>query len=282
VVASNRFGFQDSSVVDDPLLSIRDLFTFSPFGLCCQECNPSVKIDFDEKYIRRHLRKHCMDSSVGTVRSLYAEYTTKIDKAKALGTLEPYRSSNNTNVGFSCICGSSFLKKGNATRHCKTLGCDASKLQNIELIKLCCGRYVSQAQVTAFFKDDPTRITEQFDYCAARAALLPFLPQREKHDHTYTHMFTPLMIGCGGGQQFIRKIRTDHGLIHSAPNPIGEGLLTKIHKHAEDWLLKYAKKNILMVPGNLRAALQTFEGGEVDEISHCCTYTMQHNPSSHS
>jgi hypothetical protein len=170
-----------------------------------------VKIDFDEKFIRRHLRKHSMDSRVGTVCSLHAEYTTQIDKAIALGTIEPYRSSNSSNIGFSCICELSFLKKGNATRHCKTPGCDASKLQNIELIKLNCGRYVSQAQVTAFFKDDPTRISEQFDYGAARAALLPFLPQREKHDHTYTHMFAPLIIGCGGGQQFVRKIRTDYG-----------------------------------------------------------------------
>ena len=35
-----------------------------------------------------------------------------------------------------------------------------------------------------------------------------------------------------------------------------------------------------MVPGNLGAALQTFKGGEVDEILHRCTYTMQHNPTS--
>jgi hypothetical protein len=43
---------------------------------------------------------------------------------------------------------------------------------------------------------------------------------------------------------------------------------------------EFAQKNILMVPGNLRAALQTFEGGEVDEVSQRCTYTMQHDPTS--
>ena len=73
---------------------------------------------------------------------------------------------------------------------------------------------------------------------------------------------------------------SDYDSIHSAPNPQGEVLLVQIHKHAEDWLLNFAQKNILMVPGNLRAALQTFEGGEVDEISHRCTYTMQHDPRS--
>jgi hypothetical protein len=35
-----------------------------------------------------------------------------------------------------------------------------------------------------------------------------------------------------------------------------------------------------MVPGNLRAGLQTFEGGEVNEVSQKTTYTMQHNPTS--
>jgi hypothetical protein len=152
-------------------------------------------------------------------------------------------------------------------------------LKKIELIKLCCGRYVSQAQVASFFDEAP-RIKEQFDYCKARATLLPFLPQREKQDHTYTHMFTPLIDGCGGRDQFVQKIKLDFVSIHSAPHPSSEGLLKKILMHAEDWLLNFATKNILMVPGNLRAALQTFEGGEVDEISHRCTYTMQHDPRS--
>ncbi|KAI2491877.1 hypothetical protein MHU86_22673 [Fragilaria crotonensis] len=34
-----------------------------------------------------------------------------------------------------------------------------------------------------------------------------------------------------------------------------------------------------MVPGDLRAALQTFEGGEIEDVSQRCTYTMQHDPS---
>jgi hypothetical protein len=34
-----------------------------------------------------------------------------------------------------------------------------------------------------------------------------------------------------------------------------------------------------MVPGHLRAALQTFEGGDVNEIKQNTTYAMQHNPS---
>jgi hypothetical protein len=75
-------------------------------------------------------------------------------------------------------------------------------------------------------------------------------------------MYTPLIIGCGGGDQFVSKIKRDFVTIHSAPSLSGELLLTKIHQQAEIWLLNFAQKNILMVPGNLRAGLQTLEGGD--------------------
>ena len=279
------------STAVDPHASIQELFIFSPFGLCCQQCNNSATIQLDERCISLHMKKHGQDSRIGTARSLLEGYKVKLENAKALGTIDQYRSDNNTYRGYSCICGNSFLKKSNAIRHCKRSGCDASKLQKVELMKLCCGQYVSHAQVTSLFGEKaaplsedkqppPPCIAKQFDYSDARAALLPFLPEKEKHDHTYTHMFTPLVGGCGGSQNFVTKIRTDFISIHSIPNPTHESLLITLHQHAEDWLLNYASKNILMVPGNLRAALQTFEGGEVDEVSHHYTYTMQHDPTS--
>ena len=232
----------------------------------------------EERCIRDHLKKHGMTSSIVVVRSLIDMFRTQLEFAKASGTIEPYRIGNNTYAGYLCICGQLFhSRKGSAVRHCKKFGCDAAKLQNIELIKLCCGRYVSEAQITSFFNDAP-RITQQFDYCQARATLLPFLPKMEKNDHTYTHMYTPLIAQCGGSAQFVTKIINDFKAIHSEPSPLHESLLLSIHEKAEMWLLKFAQKNILMVPGNLRAALQTFEGGEVDEVSQRCTYTMQHDP----
>ena len=156
----------------DILASIRELFIFSPFGLCCRKCLKSVQIQLDERCIRDHLKKHDIDSRVATVRSVLESFLTQRDKVKMSRTIELYRSDKSIYIGFSCICGTSFIKKGNAIRHCKNTGCDASKLQNIELIKLCCGRYVSQAQVASFFDEAP-RIKEQFDYCKARATLLP-------------------------------------------------------------------------------------------------------------
>ena len=154
----------------------RELFTFSPFGLGCRECKINASIQMEERCIRDHLKKHGMTSSIVVVRSLLDIYKAQLEFAKAAGTIDPYRVDDNTYTGYSCICGQLFhSRKGSAVRHCKKIGCDASKLKKIELIKLCCGRYVSEAQVKSIFS--PPHITEQFDYTAARAALLPFLPK---------------------------------------------------------------------------------------------------------
>jgi hypothetical protein len=152
----------------------------------------------------RSPKKHDIDSRVATVRSVLESFLTQRDKVKTSRTIELYRSDKSIYIGFSCVCGTSFIKKGNAIRHCKNTGCDASELQNIELIKLCCGRYVSQAQVASFFDEAP-RIKEQFDYCKARATLLPFLPQREKRIiHTLICLHLLSMDAVGEINLFIR------------------------------------------------------------------------------
>ena len=85
---------------------------------------------------------------------------------------------------------------------------------------------------------------------------------------------------AAGCDDFIVKIKADFLMIHSPPKEGSEDLLVSIHKKVETWLLYYAQNNILMVPGNLRAALQTFEGSEVNEVNQKTTYTMQHDPGS--
>ncbi|KAI2489813.1 hypothetical protein MHU86_24767 [Fragilaria crotonensis] len=168
-----------SDLIDSPLESIPEsLFTFSPFGLCCRKCEKHVAIKLDERSIRNHLKKHGMDSRITTVRSLLHGYNMQLNIAKASGSIEQFRMDKNTYSGYSCICGPSFLRKANADRHCQTWGCNGTRLQKADLIKLSCGRYVSQSQVTSFFQGaEPSRIKQQFDYNEARAAILPFLPQ---------------------------------------------------------------------------------------------------------
>jgi hypothetical protein len=254
------------------------MFSFSPFGLCCHLCPKNVSIKLNKRCIGDHVKKHGLDSRAASIDSLYNAFITKLKEVKAAGSIEPYRVDKKTYKGFSCICGQVFLRKGNAHCHCQRYGCDLSHLQHVQLIKLCCGQFVSKKQVNDFFHQSPPHMSTQFDYSLTRAILLPFLPQKEKQDHTYTHMYYPLIANAGGKAGFIQKIKNDFGDIHTPASKVGEVILLKILKQAETWLLNYAQKNIMMVPGNLRASLQIFEGGEVDDVSQRITYRMQHNP----
>jgi hypothetical protein len=93
-------------------------------------------------------------------------------------------------------------------------------------------------------------------------------------------MYVPLISTVGGDDGFRSKIVSDYTLIHSPPDMAGEQVLVSILGKAEEWLLHFSQKNIMMVPGHLRAALQTFEGLDVNDISQNTTYSMQHDPSS--
>ena len=134
---------------DDQL--VHNLFTFSPFGLGCRQCQNNSTIQLDERCISRHLKKHGMDSKVSNIRSIIEEYKKRITAVKASGTIQPYRLDNESYKGWSCVCGHNFYsRKDSANRHCKRNGCDPKRLQKVNLIKLCCGRYVTQAQIDSF------------------------------------------------------------------------------------------------------------------------------------
>jgi hypothetical protein len=126
---------------------------------------------------------------------------------------------------------------------------------------------VTHSQIDTFFNKSTAHITKQFDYSTARNILEPLLVEAEKKETTYTHMYLPLIAGCNyDSATFLEKIKNDHDFIHSSPKGASERLLLVIHEKVESWI-HYSTSNILMVPGNLRAALQTFEGGEVNKVS---------------
>lgn len=174
---------------------IKKMFIFSPFGLRCGQCSTGATIQFDERSIQIHLKKHGLDNGVATVRSFFVSLKEQCHHAKALGTIEPYRSDNNTYIGFLCICGQVFqLRKDSALRHCKKVGCDASKLQNVDLIKLCCGRYVSQSQVTAFFNKQHTERT--ISISPAPVVALQDIPRLVSPSIPEIFIFSPFGLCC--------------------------------------------------------------------------------------
>jgi hypothetical protein len=127
--------------------SIKELFIFSPFGLCCRQCKVNASIQMDSRSIAIHLKKHSMDSTIVTVRSILDHYQTELQNAKTAGSIDPFRMDQKTYAGFQCNCGQIFsTRKDNAIRHCKKSGCNPLNLVDVKLIKLCCGRYVTQDQ----------------------------------------------------------------------------------------------------------------------------------------
>ncbi len=176
-------------------------------------------------------------------------------------------------------CGKQYPnKRANAVAHCKHSTseiCDPENITTATAIKLRCGRYLTDSQVEAFLN---ALISKKFrNYKAVRDFLIPFLPEKEKGDASYTPMFYPLFQGC---PDFVAKVKQDRNAIHACPDATTEPGLLLILRQAKHWLLCIAKFDIVSLPGHVRAALQSFEGLEVNEISQKTTYTMQHNPSS--
>jgi hypothetical protein len=182
---------------------IDHIFIFSPFGLCCTrpECHTKPQIEPSERAIQIHLKKHALsihDYNMIKVRQVLASFRKEVDNAKAAGNMDLYCSSDTREYKcFICVCGEKFhTRKANAIRHCKKIGCDATKLQTKSVIKLCCGRYVTNDQVDAFFCEPIHCDTRHLNFQMARDVLEPLLPEMEKRDHTYTHMFYPLISKC--------------------------------------------------------------------------------------
>ena len=142
---------QTTGLPDPHIATIHGIFSFSPFGLGCRLCPKEVSIQMNEKCIRDHVKKHGMDSRVLSIRSLFETYRTQLEAVRAVGSMEAYRMDKIAYKGFSCLCGQVFPRKDNACRHCQRRGCDSSLLQEVVLIKLCCGQFVSDAQVKSFF-----------------------------------------------------------------------------------------------------------------------------------
>jgi len=70
------------------------LFTFSPFGLSCRRCENNVSIQIDARSSQIHLKKHGLDSRAFLVRTLVDGFMSQVLKAKASGSIEPYKSDS--------------------------------------------------------------------------------------------------------------------------------------------------------------------------------------------
>jgi hypothetical protein len=261
----------------DDISTAVNIFVFSPFGLsCCHvDCPRKPFIQLEHRSVQMHLKKHGLRCDSFFVKKVVNDFMSMVSDAKKSGQISDFCADQKEYTGFLCDCGDNFTTMRSALRHCTRTSCNSVNLKSIKTIKLCCGRYVTELQLDKFFNDKQVK---QWDYTSTRQLLEGILREDEKSQHTYTHMYFPLIQSCGESENFIQKIRNDYLLIHDAPNLISEPLLWQIHERASCWLLNYSQDNILLVPGNFRAALQTYEGGEVNEVNQSSTYVMQHHP----
>ncbi len=73
------------TLTKDPL----HLFAFSPFGLGCLLCKNGTTIQFDERSIQIHVKKHGVNSRKATIRSLVQNFKTQHESAIHAGTIKP-------------------------------------------------------------------------------------------------------------------------------------------------------------------------------------------------
>ena len=257
---------------------IEDLFIVSPLGLCCSHPNCArPQIVATDRSIRDHLRSHQITFTPDLIQNLLKRVEEEANTARLMQSLEFYRMDNKIYTCFTCGCGKIFTRRDNAIAHCSnstTQICVPDHITTATAIKLRCGRYVTDTQAKAFLT---AMISKKLrNYKDVRDSLIPFLPEKEKGDDSYTPMFYPLFLGCA---DFVAKIKQDRTDIHTRPDARTEPVLLLILHQAKYWLLNNAKYDIVSLPGQIRAALQSFEGLEVNEISQRTTYTMQHNPS---
>ncbi len=180
---------------------IEDLFIVSPLGLCCS--HPKCirpQIVASERSIREHLRSHQITYTPDVAKTLMKRVEEEANTARLMQSMEFYRLDNKTYKCFTCACGKQYPnKRANAVAHCKHSTseiCDPENITTATAIKLRCGRYLTDSQVEAFLN---ALISKKFrNYKAVRDFLIPFLPEKEKGDASYTPMFYPLFQGCPG------------------------------------------------------------------------------------
>jgi hypothetical protein len=201
----------------DHLSAAGNIFVFSPFGLsCCHvDCPCKPLIQLNHHSVQIHLKKHGLHCDSSFVKNLVKKYMSMVSDAKKSGQINDFRVDEKEYTVFVCDCGVHFTSMRSALRHCRTAGCNSVNLKPTKTIKLCCGRYVTDLQLDKFFNDKQEK---QWDYTSARQILEAILREDEKSQHTYTHMYFPLIQSCGESENFLQKIRKDSQLIHDAPS----------------------------------------------------------------
>jgi hypothetical protein len=252
---------------------LTEIFTYTPFGIYCCVCQVSVGPAFDT--IDRHLEtKHHGVYSKDAVRTFKTIADKEVQRLSRLPNLKSYLVGCGS-TGFACGCGAHFKERKFLNRHCKTGKSCQFKPEDSkkELIyDTTCGRTVSETKLQEFVLSSPLT-TGRFNFKDTEGNMRKYVRKDERIDsilallHSFVHSFGP---------DFDLELskRVDD---RSKPAAEDEQGLKLVLEAGEKWIATIARHLVDLVPGNLRALLQVFEGQLVGDVTQNVVFTYRTN-----
>jgi len=245
-----------------------DIFKFTPFGIYCCVCCDCVASN--ERAIRDHLeRKKHGYFSTDAIKALCATANTEVKKLSQQQNIGTFLAQRTGTPGFSCGCGTLFEEMRQVVRHCRKVKSCSFKREDAKpelLFRTVCGRQVTQSTLNRLALS-----VEQVDFEATERGLARYI-RDDENIQSYVALFHPLVQRCG--------VNFDSDLVamvDSWSKPVAEDEpdLRRVIEAGEKWILKSARFLVDMVPANLRALLQVFEGQLVGDVAHNTVFTFR-------
>lgn len=245
-----------------PVPDYEKLFTYSPIGVGCIQCRKAIPIDSNTKRnVKRHVKKH-------NYTMCFDEWLADYEYRKAKMTKEPLCNYvRNTKLGYVCVCNTAFRTWHQANQHTSDpLGaCTEADMHFAKPIW----------ELTSFHivpvTDSPVNlVVRDFDY--ARERVKPYI--REDEDlEVWSQLLAPVVFEY---KSFTNDLILKH-ISYMTPQQDHDDL-HHLLETASTWLLRDARSQVGLIPGNYRAALMVFEGAEINDVKQNNVYTFRHKP----
>ena len=176
---------------------------------------------------------------------------------------------------FVCACGKHYKDKRSLVFHLKKCIFDIEQSSVAEYFSTVCHRRVSWADVMISQSPAPHEFTS---YSTTEAFVEKCLPANEGPG-IYIAFFHPLITLLEKRKEdFVSSAETMISAWSSCPSD-DELELQSLLSSAETWVKEWARRDVELVPGNLRSKIQVFEGVDVGEVWQNITYNFRHNES---
>jgi superfamily II DNA helicase RecQ len=248
------------------------IFECTPFGIYCRLCKNHVGAS--HQMITKHLlvKEHGFFSKED-IKAFKTIAEKEVERLSRQPNLQSYLVDC-CSEGFVCGCGTPFQTRKLLVGHINRSKSCKFKLEDARselLYKTVCGRTVSKATLDRLRSLRRTAV--QVDYKPTEEALLKYIRADESID-PYINLFQPIFASSRMNYDLV----LDQMVIMSLrPAADEEPVLNQVLEAAETYLKTFAKRHVRMVPGNLRAGLQVFDGQDVSEVKQNVLYTFRNN-----